>query len=101
MPGQRNLCVKILETLQDNEHRQSILRTKLIFENPLTVVVLRFKFFSDPFVASGEALCNGEDQFSKEEGYIIASKRAARKLADNRQAREIIAEFEYLIEAWS
>ena len=101
MSGQKNLCVKILEKLQNNEHRQSVLHTRAIIERPLTVVVLSFESCKYRIVASGEARCNGEDRFSSPEGFAIASKRAMRKLASDKQAREELVKFRHLLKAWS
>ena len=101
MSSQRNLCVEILELLQENEHRQSALATKIISENPLTVVVLALKVRNCRFIAAAYAQCNDNDRFSWEEGFSIASKRAMRLIADDKKARELVVrKLGWIIGVW-
>jgi hypothetical protein len=83
----------------ENPDRQTAVKRQIIYASPVTVVTVEFWYrgtgtgMYNTFVGIGVATCNSEDVFSKQEGLAIATKRAVRMIADDREARNAAVEY--------
>jgi len=97
----RNLAVEIMEVLECNAYRQSVLDVKTVVRNPVIVVVISLSTMAGSETGVGVARCNDGDSFNVYIGKDIAAKRAMRQIAKNKPIVDsLVKNVSWVLDVW-